>query len=71
MLSPDPLRDVGGSLHHLAALDTSGLLEGLVQTLHATAGIAFRKLLLLRRCLGWAVVAFVGWTAILIISVAM
>jgi len=28
-------------------------------------------LLLLRRCLGWAVVAFVGWTAILIISVAM
>lgn len=71
MLSPDPVRDVGGSLHHLATLEAFGLAEVLVQTLHTTAGIAFRKLFLLRRCLGWAAVAFVGWTAILIMSVAM
>jgi len=71
MLSLDKPGAVEGGPNHLAALDTSGLVEALGQRLHLTASIGLRKLLLLQRSLRWAAVSFLGWTTILIMSVAM
>jgi hypothetical protein len=69
-LSLDPPADVSRVLAQLAALETPGLAEELARALHEVAGIADRKLTLLRVCLVWAAIAFVGWAVVLIMSVA-
>lgn len=61
--------DIPQALDRLAALETGGLVEEVVGALHRAAGIADRKLVLLRRCLGWAAMAFVAWALVLIMSV--
>lgn len=68
-LSQDPPADIPRFLAHLARLEAAGLAEELARALHKTAGIAHRKLTLLRVCLSWAAVAFVGWAAVLLMSV--
>lgn len=61
--------DIPQALDHLAALETVGLVEEVVGALRRAVGIADRKLALLRRCLGWAAMAFVAWVLVLIMSV--
>lgn len=69
-LSLDPPADVSRVLAQLAALEAPGLAEELARALHETAGIADRKLTLLRVCLAWAAIAFFGWALVLIMSLA-
>jgi len=69
-LSVDPPADVTRVLAQLAALETAGLAEELARALHEAAGIADRKLTLLRVSLAWAAMAFIGWALVLIMSVA-
>jgi hypothetical protein len=69
-LALEPPADVAQALARLAALETAGLVGELARALHQAAGIADRKFTLLRICLGWEAMAFVGWALVLTMSVA-
>jgi hypothetical protein len=64
-----PPADVSQVLAHLAAMETEGLAEELARALHQASDIAVRKLALLRISVGWAALAFLGWSVVLSMSV--
>ena len=64
-----PPADVPQVLARFAALETEGLAEELARALHQASDIADRKLALLRISVGWAALAFLGWSTVLSMSV--